>query len=71
MAGDDNKTNTAGEKKLSRRAFVVGGGSALAGGAIGAASALTATQEAEAAQQKANYPRSAKYLVYDSRGCMG
>ena len=71
MAGDKNKTNTAGEKKLSRRAFVTGSGTALVGGAIGAAVAVTATQDAEAAQQKASYPRSTKYLVYDSRGCAG
>jgi len=76
MSGDNSKTNTpAGkkdEKKLSRRAFVVGGGSALAGGAISAAVAVTAAQEAEAAQQqKASYPLSTKYLVYDSRNCLG
>ena len=72
MAGDDNKTNTAEEKKFSRRSFVVGSGTALAGGALGAAAALTTAQEAEAAQQqKASYPRSTKYLVYDSRGCAG
>ena len=71
MAGDNSKTNEAGEKKLSRRAFVVGSGTALAGGAISAAVAVTTTEEAEAAQQKSNYPRSSKYLVYDSRGCAG
>ena len=71
MAGDNSKKNNAEEKKLSRRAFVVGGGTALAGGALSAAVAVTATQEAEAAQQKAVYPRSSKYLVYDSRGCAG
>jgi len=71
MAGDKIKTNTAGEKRLSRRAFVVGSGTALAGGAIGAAVAVTTTIEAEAAQQKAVYPRSTRYLVYDSRNCAG
>jgi protein NrfC len=71
MAGDNCKKNEAAEKKLSRRAFVVGSGTALAGGALGAAVAVTATQEAVAAQQKANYPRSTRYLVYDSRGCAG
>jgi len=69
MAGDNIKTNNAEEKKLSRRAFVTGSGTALVGGAIGAV-AVTATQEAEAAQQT-SYPRSTKYLVYDSRGCAG
>ena len=72
MAGNDNKTNTTGKKKFSRRDFVVGSGTALAGGAIGAAVAITGTREADAAQQqKASYPRSSKYLVYDSRGCAG
>ena len=73
MAGDNSKEKkTAGGKKFSRRAFVTGSGPALVGGAIGAAAAVTAVQEAEAAQQqKINHPRSAKYLVHDSRGCMG
>ena len=72
MAGDNSKTNEAGEKKLSRRAFVVGSGTALVGGAVGAAVAVTTTEEAKAAQQqKASYPRSTRYLVYDSRGCAG
>ena len=72
MAGDNSKKNNAGEKKFSRRDFVVGSGTALAGGAISAAVAVTAIGEAEAAQQqKSSYPRSTKYLVYDSRGCAG
>ena len=71
MAGNKSKTNAAGEKKFSRRDFVVGGGTALAGGALGAAAAITGTREADAAQQKTNYPRSSKYLVHDSRGCAG
>ena len=70
MAGDNGKTNTTAGKKVSRRAFVVGGGTALAGGAIGAAAAVAATQEA-AQTQKASYPRSTKYLVYDSMNCAG
>ena len=69
MARDNRKKNTVGEKKLSRRAFVVGSGTALAGGAIGA---ITTTQEVEAAtQQKASYPLSTRYLVYDSKNCAG
>jgi len=72
MTGDNGKKNIVDEKKLSRRAFVVGSGTALAGGAISAAVAVTAAQEAEAAQQqKSSYPRSTRYLVYDSRGCAG
>ena len=71
MAGDKSKTNNTDEKKFSRRAFVTRSGTALAGGAISAAVAVTATGEAEAAQQQTSYPRSTRYLVYDSRGCAG
>ena len=72
MAGDNNKKNTADRNKISRRAFVVRSGTTLAGGAISAATAVTVTQEVNAAQQqKASYPRSTKYLVYDSRHCAG
>ena len=70
MAGDDNKTNTVEKKKFSRRAFVVGSGTALVGGAIGAATAAAATQGSDK-PQKASYPRSTRYLVYDSRNCAG
>jgi len=69
MAGDKSKTNTAGENKISRRAFVVGSGTALAGGAISAA--ITTRDAKSAQQQKASYPRSTRYLVYDSRNCAG
>jgi protein NrfC len=69
MAGDDNKKKTADEKKLSRRAFVVGSGTVLAGGVIIGASAAAAQGTAQ--QQKASYPPSTRYLVYDSRLCAG
>lgn len=62
MAGDNKKE----EKKYSRRDFVVGGGTAIAGGAIALASAVPA---AEAAEE--NYPLSTAYLVYDSKRCAG
>jgi protein NrfC len=71
MAGDDNKTNTAEEKKLSRRAFVVGSGTVLAGGVIVGAAASAAAAQGGAQIQKASYPRATKYLVYDSRMCAG
>ena len=72
MTGDNDKKNTAGEKKLSRRAFVARGGTSLAGGVIGTAVAAVAGREADAAQQqKVSYPLSTKYLVYDSRNCAG
>ncbi|MDR1727382.1 MAG: 4Fe-4S dicluster domain-containing protein [Acidobacteriota bacterium] len=78
MAGDNDNTNTAVEavgggdgKKVSRRAFVVGSGAALAGGAL-ATTAHAAAQTTEAPKiQKAVYPRSTKYLVYDSMHCAG
>jgi protein NrfC len=70
MTGDNITKKTAGEQKISRRAFVAGGGAALVGGTIGAAAAAAAAQ-GTAQTQKASYPRSTRYLVYDSRGCAG
>jgi protein NrfC len=56
-------------KKFSRRDFVVGSGTAIAGGALTVASseALAAT----AKTGKIEYPLSKGYLVYDSRHCSG
>jgi protein NrfC len=68
MARDNSKKNASEKNKISRRAFVVGSGTALAGGAIGAA---VAAAQGTAQQQKADYPRSTKYIVYDSRRCAG
>ena len=70
MARDNDKTKIAEGKKYSRRAFVVGSGAALVGGAIGAANTDAVAQGA-AQTQKASYPKSTRYLVYDSRGCAG
>jgi protein NrfC len=65
MAGDSKE----GKKKVSRRAFVVGGGTALAGGAF---AALTPSKAlGSSASAKAEYPLSTGYLVYDSRHCAG
>lgn len=61
MAGDKKV-----DKKFSRRDFVVGSGTAIAGGAITALS--PATQVAAAAE---SYPLSTAYLVYDSKHCAG
>jgi len=61
MAGDKKV-----DKKFSRRDFVVGSGTAIAGGAITALS--PATQVAVAAE---SYPLSTAYLVYDSKHCAG
>jgi protein NrfC len=68
MIGKKRKKPTkAVDGKYSRRDFVVGGGSALAGGALAAISAPTATVAAE----KSPYALSKAYLVYDSRRCTG
>jgi protein NrfC len=66
MARD--KTNE--KKKVSRREFVVGSGTIIAGGAltVAAPEALTA---AAAKTAKREYPLSKGYLVYDSRQCSG
>ena len=64
MAGD-KKTE---KKKFSRRDFVAGGGTILAGGAL----AVAAPEALAAAQaDESKYPLSKGYLVYDSRQCSG
>jgi protein NrfC len=54
-------------KKVPRRDFLVGGGAALAAGAIG----VCATETAAAAAPDVTYPASTGYVVYDSRLCLG
>ena len=67
MAGDKiTVPEKAKEKKVSRRAFVVGSGTALAGGALTVVSPQTAT-----AATGEDYPKSGHYLVYDSKHCAG
>ena len=56
-------------KKYSRRDFVVGGGTVLAGGALAAYTPATTLAATKAA--KSPYPPSTGYLVYDSRRCSG
>jgi protein NrfC len=62
----------SGKKKFSRRDFVVGSGTVLAGGALTACTtaATLGASTAEAAA-KDSYPLSTGYLVYDSRRCAG
>jgi protein NrfC len=55
------------EKKIGRREFLKGGGSALAAGAIAAGMPASA----RASSGKTEYPESKAYLVYDSRICWG
>jgi protein NrfC len=70
------KSNEAGdrEKQVLRRDFLLGGGTALAAGALsvsmpGSAAALTSSAEPQAA--KASYTASTGYIVYDSKLCLG
>jgi protein NrfC len=63
MAGD----KIIEEKKFSRRDFVVGSGTAIAGGAL---AVIASTTPAEAAEEK-SYAPSTMYLVYDSKHCAG
>ena len=57
------------KKKFSRREFVVGSGTLVAGGALTAAipRELSAVKKTD----KNEYPLSKRYLVYDSRQCSG
>jgi protein NrfC len=67
----DGKTapEKADKKKFSRRDFVVGSGTALAGGALAVVSPKAAT--AATAAKAEPYPLSTMYLVYDSKHCAG
>jgi len=66
MAGDKKEE----KKKFSRRNFVVGSGTILAGGVLTVA-ASEAVTAAPAVPAKTEYPLSQGYLVYDSRHCAG
>jgi protein NrfC len=60
------------KKKMDRREFLVGSGTALAAGALAAgipAAAKAASSQSSA--KKSSYPKSEAYLVYDSRLCLG
>lgn len=68
MAGDKiTAPEKAEKKKFSRRDFVVGSGTVLAGGALAAVS----PRAAEAAKKQDSYALSTHYLVYDSKNCAG
>jgi protein NrfC len=62
-----HKKETSEQKKYSRRQFLVGGGAALAAGALAATPGI---KTAEASEQ-VSYPVSKGYLVYDSKKCIG
>ena len=55
------------EKRVLRRQFLVGGGAALAAGAL----SVAVPQPSSAAECKPSYPSSTGYIVYDSRLCWG
>jgi len=71
MAGDKKTVTEKSEKKFSRRAFVVSGGTALAGGALTAVSGTTSAQADDTLKPGMEFPQSTKYLVYDSKHCAG
>jgi protein NrfC len=58
-----------GKMKFTRRDFVVGSGTVLAGGALTACAPAAAIAASPA--EKNPYPPSTGYLVYDSRLCAG
>ena len=69
MAGDKKTVpEKAEKKKFSRRDFVVGSGTAIAGGAL---TVVAPSKEATAAPAQGDYPQSEYYLVYDSKHCSG
>jgi protein NrfC len=63
------EANKAQGKKYSRRDFVIGSGTIIAGGALTAYSPRPASAAGETS--KDTYPLSTGYLVYDSRRCAG
>jgi len=79
--GKKTVTKKAEGRKYSRRDFVVGGGAAIAAGALISGTPITAavattiplppTTETVASAAKPTYAKSTGYLVYDSRRCAG
>jgi protein NrfC len=65
----ESKKAEGKRKKVLRRDFLIGGGAAVAAGALACASASTAVTIA--AEQETSYAASKGYLVYDSRLCLG
>jgi protein NrfC len=72
MPGDKEAENKESKKQLSRRDFLVTGGTVVAIDALIAATPATAAAAKDAAPaQGATYPESQGYLVYDSKKCAG
>lgn len=59
------------EKKVLRREFLVGGGTALAAGALTVCAPDSAVALMEPMPEATAYSPSAGYIVYDSRLCLG
>jgi protein NrfC len=69
--GAETSEGKSGKRKFSRRDFVVGSGTVLAGGALTACTSSNALAAAGSPADKSEYPLSTGYLVYDSRRCAG
>ena len=73
MPGDKEAENkeTASKKRLSRRDFLVAGGTVAAVDALIAATPAKAAAPPAPAAAETGYPASKGYLVYDSKKCSG
>ncbi len=70
--GKKNNSKKSADRKYSRRDFVVGSGTVLAGGALSSyAAATTLTPTILEPPATKDYAKSTGYLVYDSRHCAG
>jgi protein NrfC len=69
--GKKTSERAAGKREFSRRDFVAGSGTALAGAALTACASPNALASTEGPADKVEYPLSTGYLVYDSRRCAG
>lgn len=68
MAGEKMEKN----RKYSRRDFVIGSGSVVAGGVVATYAPADSLAAASASPAEKNpYPQSTGYLIYDSRRCAG
>ncbi len=70
MPEDKEAENKEGKKQLSRRDFLVTGGTVVAVDALIASIPAKAVASAPAAKEN-TYPESKGYLVYDSKKCAG
>ena len=73
MPGDKKAENkdAAAKKRLSRRDFLVTGGTVVTVDALIASTPVQAAAPAPPAAEGATYPASRGYLVYDSKKCAG